>query len=155
VHDCLSLKFFAPYPILASSFTDGSVYLWGVRPLISNKGECFFSFKNCYNINNKIENIAITCSLFLEGNIEEIKVDKKDYFEPIFDIPKKEVNEVKNEDKKEKKPDLKSKINAICNYYIFLILIFLVENKPEVKEEEIEVEINEIEHEGEIYDRRV
>jgi WD40 repeat protein len=105
VHDCLNLKFMAPYPILATSFSDGSIYLWGVRPLFHRRGECFMAFRNCYVINNKMENVAVTCSLFVEGKIEEITVNKRDYFEPSFENQVKESN---NEQKIEEKVDKKN-----------------------------------------------
>lgn len=85
VYDCLSLKFFAPFPILASMYSDGSIYLWGVRPSNKFRGDCFMRFRNSYMINNKIEHIPITTSIFVYGEMDEISVSKREY-----PIPKKE-----------------------------------------------------------------
>lgn len=87
VYDVLSLKFFAPYPVLAGSYSDGSIYLWGVRPSNKYRGDCFMRFRNSYLINNKIEHVPVTSSIFLHGEMEEIIINKKEYL-----IPKKEKN---------------------------------------------------------------
>ncbi len=103
VYDVLSLKFFEPYPILASTYSDGSIYLWGVRPDYKYRGECIMRFRNSYMINNRIEHIAVNVSLFFFGEYEEIVVNKKDYPVPKKEKPVSENNQTnKNEEKNEK-----------------------------------------------------
>lgn len=73
VIDVFSLKFLDPYPILVSSYSDGSLYFWGVKPNMKYRCECFMRARNYFwNINNKIENCSVYTSLFVHTEMDEI-----------------------------------------------------------------------------------
>jgi WD40 repeat protein len=76
VVDVYSLKFMDPYPMLASTYSDGSIYLWGVKPNIRNRGECILRFKNYIitsPIGGRLDTPPVVATLFVNMEMEEIK----------------------------------------------------------------------------------
>jgi WD40 repeat protein len=72
--DVYSLKFLDPFPILVSTYSDGSIYFWGVKPNLKYRYECFMRVKNFYMnpMNNKIETCPVYTSLFVNTDMDEI-----------------------------------------------------------------------------------
>lgn len=46
VYDVCSVKFLDPYPILVTSYSNGTVYVWGVKPNIKFRYECIMRTSN-------------------------------------------------------------------------------------------------------------
>ena len=122
------LKFLDPYPILASTFTDGTLYLWGVRQC-KDRGMCILRARNYY----KYHGIDITTINYMDiyqAVMPEIRYDVplRKYFDENspFSNPNK-----KYEIPRKKKHNKKNK----NQYYDF------DENKEE-EEEEIDEELN-------------
>ena len=68
-----------------STNSDGSIYFWGVRPNLRNRGECFLRSKN-YNISaaGKLDTAAVVCTMFINQEMKEIAEDllwKKEFTE--------------------------------------------------------------------------
>ena len=55
------VKFFDPFAILIVSYSDGTIYFWGVKPNNKYRGECIFRSRNYYKIGRKIELASVKC----------------------------------------------------------------------------------------------
>jgi WD40 repeat protein len=74
IKDVYTLKFLDPYPVLVASYSDGSVYFWGIKHS-KHKYECFFRMKN-YNFNStRFESSPVTAMVYIEKEMEEIAKD--------------------------------------------------------------------------------
>ena len=101
-----SLKFLDPYPVLASTYTDGTIYFWGIRQC-KDRGMCILRARNYYKYHN-IDITTINCMDVFEGVLPEIRYDVplRKYFDensPFSNPNKKYVIPRKKIDKKKKK----------------------------------------------------
>ena len=48
-----ALKFFDPYAVLIVSYSDGTIYLWGIKPNNEYRGECMFRSQIIINYQEK------------------------------------------------------------------------------------------------------
>ena len=122
------LKFLDPYPILASTYTDGTIYFWGVRQC-KDRGMCILRARNYY----KHHGIDITTINYMDtyqGVMPEIRYDVplRKYFD--------ENSPFSNPNKKYEIPRKKKNKKNKNNYYE------LEEHKEEEEEEEIDEELN-------------
>ena len=78
-----SLKFLDPYPVLAATYSDGSIYFWGIKPNAKYRGECIFRARNFYKQGHKIELSSIHVSQFVLMELDDIEynVPLKQYFD--------------------------------------------------------------------------
>ena len=99
------LKFLDPYPLLAATYTDGTLYFWGVRQC-KDRGLCIFRARNYYKYHG-IDITTINCMDIYEGTLPEMRYDvplrkyfdeKSPFMNPnkIYVIPKKKVNKKKD-----------------------------------------------------------
>ena len=121
------LKFLDPYPILASTYTDGTIYFWGVRQC-KDRGMCILRARNYY----KHHGIDITTINYMDtyqGVMPEIRYDVplRKYFD--------ENSPFSNPNKKYEIPRKKKNKKNKNNYYEF-------EEHKEEEEEEIDEELN-------------
>ena len=98
------LKFLDPYSILASSYTDGTLYFWGIRQN-KDRGKCIFRARNYYKYHG-IDITTVNCMDIYEGNLPEMRynVPLKKYFDEnspfmnpnkVYVVPKKKVQKTK------------------------------------------------------------
>ena len=126
------LKFLDPYPILVSSYTDGTLYFWGVRQN-KDRGQCILRARN-YHKYHGIDITTINCMDIYEGVLPEMRysVPLKKYFDensPFSNPNKKYIIPRKKKDKRKHK-----------NYNL---LEFDQRSKEgEEEEEEIDEELN-------------
>ena len=122
------LKFLDPYPILASSYTDGTLYFWGVRQC-KDRGSCILRARN-FHKHHGIDITTINYMDIYEGILPEIRYDVplRKYFDensPFsnpnkkYEIPRKKKNNKKHKNQ----------------YYDF-------DEHKEEEEEEIDEELN-------------
>ena len=121
------LKFLDPYPILASTYTDGTIYFWGVRQC-KDRGMCILRARNYY----KHHGIDITTINYMDtyqGVMPEIRYDVplRKYFD--------ENSPFSNPNKKYEIPRKKKNKKNKNNYYE-------LEEHKEEEEEEIDEELN-------------
>ena len=121
------LKFLDPYPILASTYTDGTIYFWGVRQC-KDRGMCILRARNYY----KHHGIDITTINYMDtyqGVMPEIRYDVplRKYFD--------ENSPFSNPNKKYEIPRKKKNKKNKNNYYE-------LEEYKEEEEEEIDEELN-------------
>ena len=76
------VKFLEPYPILAVSYNDGTLYFWGVKQN-KERGECIFRARNYYKLFKKIDLSSIKYINIISGNLPEINynVPLRKYFD--------------------------------------------------------------------------
>jgi WD40 repeat protein len=67
------LKFLDPYPVLASSYTDGTLYFWGIRQN-KDRGKCIFRARNYYKYHG-IDITTVNCMDIYEGKLREMRYD--------------------------------------------------------------------------------
>ena len=100
------LKFLDPYPILVSSYTDGTIYFWGVRQC-KDRGMVILRARNYYKYHG-IDITTINCMDIFEGVLPEMRYDVplRRYFDensPFMNPHKKYVPPRKKINKKDKK----------------------------------------------------
>ena len=122
------LKFLDPYPILASSYTDGTIYFWGVRQC-KDRGMCILRARNYHKIHNTIDITTINCMDIFEGVLPEMRyeVPLRKYFD--------ENSPFANPNKKYEPPRKKKKKGRRNSY-------LEKEDKNKEEEEEIDEELN-------------
>ena len=76
------LKFLDPYSILSVSYSDGTLYFWGVKQH-EKEGECLFRTRNYEKIMGRIDVCNIKYMNLFSGNIPDMKYDVplKKYFD--------------------------------------------------------------------------
>ena len=67
-----SVKFLDPYPLLAATYSDGTLYIWGVKQS-KDRGDCVFRARNYFKHQHKINTSPINCIDIFYGNLPEIK----------------------------------------------------------------------------------
>ena len=70
----LFVKFLEPYPLLASSFDDGSLYIWGVRQC-KDRGDCVFRARNYFLFQQRIDVCPIKCMNIYYGDLPDMKYE--------------------------------------------------------------------------------
>lgn len=78
-YNAILLKFLDPYPVLAVAYSDGPLFLWGVKPNTQYKGQCFFRTKNLFKKENSFIPIPISSIEFLHYYSEEDLPQKEKY----------------------------------------------------------------------------
>ena len=121
------LKFLDPYPILASTYTDGTIYFWGVRQC-KDRGMCILRARNYYK-HHVIDITTINYMDTYQGVMPEIRYDVplRKYFD--------ENSPFSNPNKKYEIPRKKKNKKNKNNYYE-------LEEYKEEEEEEIDEELN-------------
>ena len=78
-----SLKFLDPYPVLVATYSDGTIYFWGVKPHSKYRGECIMRGRNFFKLGHKIELSSIKVCEFVLMEIDEIphNVPLRKYFD--------------------------------------------------------------------------
>jgi WD40 repeat protein len=77
VMDVYSLKFLEPFPILVSSYSDGSIYFWGVKPNFTFRSRSFLRVKNNTMQNMKEEYSPVLSMVFIYADMEDIPIKKR------------------------------------------------------------------------------
>ena len=100
------LKFLDPYPILVSSYTDGTLYFWGVRQC-KDSGNCILRARNYYKYHG-IDITTINCMDIYEGVLPEMRyeVPLRKYFDeksPFMNPGKEYVIPRKKKNKKNRR----------------------------------------------------
>jgi len=122
------LKFLDPYPILVSTYTDGTIYFWGVRQC-KDRGMCILRARN-YHKYHGIDITTINCMDIYEGILPEMRysVPLRKYFDEnspfanpnkIYEIPRKKANKKnrrrasisENSEKKEEEEEIDEELN--------------------------------------------
>ena len=108
----LFVKFLEPYPLLASSYSDGSLYIWGVKQC-KDRGECIFRARNYYLFQHKIDTCPIKYMNIYYGDLPDMKYDVPllKYFDensPFMNPHMKYVPPQKKKAEKEKNKNEKS-----------------------------------------------
>ena len=47
------------FAVLIVSYSDGTIYFWGIKPNNKNRGECMFRSRNYYKLSRKIELVSV------------------------------------------------------------------------------------------------
>ena len=68
----ISVKFLDPYPLLAATYSDGTLYIWGVKQSKA-RGECILRARNYYKHIHKINICPITSMEIFYEDLPEIK----------------------------------------------------------------------------------
>ena len=68
----LFVKFLEPYPLLASTYSDGSLYIWGVKQC-KDRGDCVFRARNYYFSQHKIDTCPINYMNIYYGDLPDTK----------------------------------------------------------------------------------
>ncbi len=79
----ISLKFLDPYPLLAATYNDGTLYIWAIKQN-KDRGNCIFRMRNYYKHQFKINICQINCMNIYFGELPEIK-DKQIQLYKYFD----------------------------------------------------------------------
>ena len=101
-----SLKFLDPYSVLASTYTDGTLYFWGIRQN-KDRGKCILRARNYYKYHG-IDITTINCMDAYEGFLPEMRYDVplRKYFDEnspfmnpnkFYEVPKKKIQKKKNQ----------------------------------------------------------
>ena len=101
------LKFLDPYSILAVSYSDGTLYFWGVKQH-KEEGECVFRIRNYEKLMGKINVCNIKYMNIFNGNIPGMTYDVplKKYFDedsPFMNYNAKNLDNNKNNEANSKK----------------------------------------------------
>ena len=115
----LFVKFLEPYPLLASSYSDGSLYIWGVKQC-KDRGECVFRARNYFLFQHKIDTCPINYMNIYYGDLPDMKyeVPLLKYFDensPFMNPqlkyapPQKKIEKDKNKSEREKSNNDKKK----------------------------------------------
>ena len=99
------LKFLDPYSVLVGTYTDGTIYFWGIRQN-KDRGKCILRARNYYKYHG-IDITTINCMDIFEGDLPEMRYDVplRKYFDEnspfmnpnkVYEIPKKKVQKNKN-----------------------------------------------------------
>jgi WD40 repeat protein len=141
VIDAYSLKFLDPFPILVSTYNDGSIYFWGVKPNLKYRGECFLRCRNYYiSSAGRIDPCSVYTTLFVHEEMEKIPKNtlwKKEFTDSMTT---KKVVKINEEVSAEKKGSNKKLTDAKVN----------IEHTPtetdrdvrEYEEEQVDPEVN-------------
>ena len=70
----LFVKFLEPYPLLASTYSDGSLYIWGVKQC-KDRGDCVFRARNYYFSQHKIDTCPINYMNIYYGDLPDMKYE--------------------------------------------------------------------------------
>lgn len=109
VMDVYCLKFLEPFPILVSTYSDGSIYFWGVKPNFIHRSKSFLRAKNtCWN-SAKDDYSAILSMLFIYDDMEDIVFKKR--------VKQEKRNRNSNIDVKNESPLQKNKYLSQINLY--------------------------------------
>ena len=68
----LALRFLDPYPILSATYSDGTLYFWGVKQS-KNRGECIFRARNYYKISHRIDVTPINYFITYSDKMDDCK----------------------------------------------------------------------------------
>ena len=68
------VKFLEPYPLLASCYSDCSLYIWGVKQC-KNRGECVFRARNYFLFQHKIDVCPINYMNIYYGDLPDMKYE--------------------------------------------------------------------------------
>ena len=103
----LFVKFLEPYPLLASCYSDSSLYIWGVKQC-KDRGDCVFRARNYFLFQHKIDTCPINYMNIYYGDLPEMKyeVPLLKYFDensPFMNPQKKYVLPKKKKEKEKNK----------------------------------------------------
>jgi len=114
--DVFSLKFLDPYPILVSTFSDGTIYFNGLKRIRERN---ILRARNYSFINGKDEVVPVFCMLFVNSIMDEIKrvmkpnggqtIKTTGTSKNLVDIKMDEVPEEKEKEKEKEKDKNKKK----------------------------------------------
>ena len=68
----LCVKFLDPYPLLAATYNDGTLYIWALKQS-KKQGTCVMRIRNYFRYQNKIDICPINCLNIFYGKIPEMK----------------------------------------------------------------------------------
>ena len=120
------VKFLDPYPLLAATYNDGTLYIWGIKQC-KDRGDCVIRSRNYFKYQHKINTCPITCMNIYYGDMPDMnaKVELYKYFDeqsPFMNpnkkyIPyKKKVNE-KDKDKTSQKEEIEEDLDIVPDLY--------------------------------------
>ena len=159
-----SLKFLDPYSVLASTYTDGTIYFWGIRQN-RDRGKCIFRARNYYKYHG-IDITTINCMDIYDGFLPEMRYDVplRKYFDEnspfmnpnkVYEIPKKKVPKNKNQrrgslfddkdENKEEEYDEELNLDIVPNIYKNEIIDAEIDSELYIAKKESTV-IEEISH---------
>ena len=143
----LLVKFLDPYPLLAATYNDGTLYIWGVKQS-KDRGNCIFRARNYFKHQNKINICPINSINIFYGELPDIKnkiIQLYDYFDEnspfmnpnkIYIPPKKIKNENdKYNEKAKEETDENLNLNIVPDIYKNEIID--IYNDPDLYEDNI------------------
>ena len=90
--NAVSVKCLDPFPVVAVAYSNGELYLWGIKPSDKYRGECFFRSRNYYFKESGFYPSQITSMLFIHNtnNDEHMCINKDVQYEDEFNthLPK-------------------------------------------------------------------
>ena len=135
----ISLKFLDPYPLLASTYNDGTLYIWAIKQS-KDRGSCIFRIRNYYKHQYKINICPINCMSIYYGDLPEIKnkkIELYNYFDeksPFMNpnmeyIPPKKI---KTERDKNNEPKIDESLNLDIVPNIYKNEVIDIYNDPDL-----------------------
>ena len=91
------VKFLDPYPLLASAYDNGTLYIWAVKQS-KDRGECILRARNYFKYLHKIDICPITSMDIFYGDLPDIKnkeIQLYQYFEEDSPFMKQNLNNTK------------------------------------------------------------
>ena len=143
----LLVKFLDPYPLLAATYNDGTLYIWGVKQS-KDRGNCVFRARNYFKHQNKINICPISCINIFYGELPDIKnkiIQLYDYFDensPFMNpnkkyIPPKKLNNENDKYNEKAKEETDEKLNLNIVPDIYKNEIIDIYNDPALYEDNI------------------
>lgn len=115
--DVYSLTFLDPYPAFASSYSDGSILFWAIKPN-KNRGECILRGRNNVNIIGKTQTVPVYTMLYIYKEMNAIpstqNKNKNSEGEFCFDI----LPQIKVPEDEDEEPEVSKIYNIILKYYL-------------------------------------
>ena len=108
----ISVKFLDPYPLLAATYSDGTLYIWAIKQS-KDRGSCIFRARNYYKHQFKIQTCQINCMNIYYGELPEIQnkqIQLYDYFNETSPFMNPNMNYIPPKKKKSEKDKFNDKI---------------------------------------------
>ena len=115
-HEKLStilVKFLDPYPLLASTYDDGTLYIWAVKQS-KDRGDCILRARNYHKFLHKIDICPINCMNIFYGDLPCIKnkeIQLYQYFEENSPFMKPNLKYIPSKKTKKENKKIKEEID--------------------------------------------
>ena len=144
------VKFLDPYPLLAATYDDGTLYIWAVKQS-KDRGNCILRIRNYYKYQYKINICPINCIDVFYGDLPDIKnkeIQLYKYFDeesPFMNPNVKYIPPKKEKDKNSNntKDEVDEKLNLDIVPNIYKNEIIDKNNDPDLYDDNINENIKE------------